>query len=310
MFNRNKKKPPIAAKPIAEMPHSLLGQDYKVWCKSQKGNHKWRNIRWTVLIGVNLLFVLSFFLDLSFLEGSLSGSRAMGFYLIDTFNALQVVLISLPGGYFPSLTMNFWIGFFTILFLSTMGGRTYCSWVCPYHFLAEMAERLHDFLVKKKKVKEHSFNIYLRFVFWGGFLLLALLTKNIVFENLNPIGILSRAMIYGPGLILLWVLALLIFEIVYSKRFWCRYVCPVGATWAITGKAAPIRVKFDHDKCGYCRDCQDVCLVPHVLWFVQRGKATQKTHYAGPDCTRCGLCIDTCAGKALTFTIKGLDKLI
>lgn len=310
MFENIKKKPPIPAKPVAKMPHTILGMDYKAWTKSQKGNHRWRNIRWTVLIAVNLLFVLSYFFDLSLLEGSLSGSRAIGFYLIDTFNALQVVLISLPGGHFPSLTMNFWIGFSTILLLSMTGGRTYCSWVCPYHFLAEMAEKLHDYLVVKKKIKEHSFNIYLRFVFWVGFLALALLTKNIVFENINPVGILSRAMTYGPGLILLWVLALLIFEIVYSKRFWCRYVCPVGATWALTGRAAPLRVEFDHEKCGYCRVCQDVCEVPHVLWFVQRGKATQENHFAGADCTRCGLCVDTCPGKALTYKIHGLNKII
>ncbi len=83
MFKNIKNKPQIPAKPVAEMPHTQLGMDYKVWCKSQKGNHKWRNIRWPVLIGVNLLFVLSFFFDLSLLEGSLSGSRALGFYLID-----------------------------------------------------------------------------------------------------------------------------------------------------------------------------------------------------------------------------------
>lgn len=310
MFKNIKKMPPLTPKAIADMPHTKLGMDYNVWCKTETGNHKWRNIRWITLIVVNFLFFISFFLDLSLLEGSLSGSRAMGFYLIDVYNALQVILISIPGGYFASLTMNFWIGFFTILILSTLGGRTYCSWICPYHLLAEGAEKLHDYFVKKKMVKEHTFNIYLRFVFWFGFLLLALFTKNIVFENLNPVGILSRAITYGPGLILLWVLVLLLFEIVYSKRFWCRYVCPVGATWAITGVVAPLTVRFEFDKCGYCRDCQDVCLVPHELWFVQRGKATQDVHFTGSDCTRCGLCIDTCGGKALTFTIKGVDKLL
>ena len=76
------------------------------------------------------------------------------------------------------------------------------------------------------------------------------------------------------------------------------------------GTVAPLTIKFELDKCGFCRDCQTVCLVPHVLWFVQRGKATQEVHYTGIDCTRCGLCVDTCAGKALTYTFKGLDKII
>jgi ferredoxin-type protein NapH len=310
MFKSAKNKPPLKPKSIEEMPHSLLGMDYKKWTKTKSGNHKWRNIRWAVLISVNLLFVVSFFFELAILEGSLSGSRAFGFYLMDVYNALQVILISIPGGHFTSLTMNFWIGFTTILLLSTLGGRTYCSWVCPYHLLAEGAEKIHNYFVKKKKVKEHTFNIYIRFVFWIGFLLLALLTKNIVFENLNPIGIISRALVYGPGLILLWVLALLIFEIVYSKRFWCRYACPVGATWAMSGKLAPLTVKFEADKCGYCAICQDVCLVPHVLWFVKKGKATQEVHFTGADCTRCGLCIDTCPGNALSYTVKGVDKLL
>lgn len=310
MFNNVKNKPSIPTKPVAEMPHTLREMDYNDWRKTTKGNHKWRNIRWMTLIAANLLFVVSFYFELSLLEGSLSGSRALGFYLIDTFNALQVLLISIPNGYVVMLTMNFWIGFFTIMLLSILGGRTYCSWVCPYHFLAEMAEKLHNYLVNKKKIKEHSFNIYLRFVFLAGFLLLALITENIVFESINPVGIASRAMIYGPGLLFLWVLGLLLFEIVYSKRFWCRYVCPMGATWSLTGKAAPIRVKFEHEKCGYCRDCQDVCLVPHVLWFVQKGKATQEVHFAGSDCTRCGMCIDACPGKALSFTVRGMDKLV
>jgi len=209
------------------------------------------------------------------------------------------------------LTMNFWIGLITILFFwFLMGGRGYCSWMCPYHLLAEWNEKLHNYLVKKKKIKEHTFNTSLRFIFWIGLLLLALLTKNLVFENLNVVGIISKAMIYGPSLLLLWVFAVLLFELLYSKRFWCRYVCPIGTTWSMVGKITPLAIRFDLDKCGYCRDCQTVCLVPHELWFVQKGKATDKIHYAGADCTRCGLCVDICPGSALTYAIKGTSSII
>ncbi len=310
MFNSSKKKPPLKVKAIEEMPHTIAGMKYKEWHEAKPKTNKWRNIRWGVLVSVNLLFMVSYLFGLSVLEGSLSGSRAFGFYLMDSYNALQVMIISLFDGYFWALTMNFWIGFFTIILLSILGGRSYCSWVCPYHLLAEFGEKLHDYFVKKKKIKEHTYSIYLHYVFWIGFLIIALVTKNIVFEDINPVGIISRSLIYGPSIALLWVFLLLLFEITYSKRFWCRYACPIGATWAITGKAALLDIKFEFDKCAYCRDCQDVCLVPHALWFVEKGKATQEIHYTGSDCTRCGLCVDICSGDALSFTVKGIDKIL
>jgi ferredoxin-type protein NapH len=309
LFKKNLE--PLPPKKNDEMPHAKLEMPYKDWMAKNEDRHKWRNKRWAVLIFVNLLFVISFALDLSLLEGSLSGSRLIGFYLLDPYNTLQLLAISIKTDYLPHLTMNFIIGFFTIfIFYSMLGGRTFCSWLCPYHFLAEWAEKLHDYFVKTKKVKEHSFQRGLRYVFWVGFIILAFATDRLVFETLNPVGILSRAMIYGPGLILLWVLALIIFEIVYSKRFWCRYVCPIGATWSMVGKITPVAIKFELDKCGHCRKCQDVCLVPHELWFVTRGKATQEKHYAGSDCTRCGYCVDVCPGDALNYTVKGLDKIL
>ncbi|MBP7522316.1 MAG: hypothetical protein KA896_17960, partial [Leptothrix sp. (in: Bacteria)] len=52
----------------------------------------WRNRRWATLITANLLFVLSYWLDVQLLEGSLSASRFIGFHLIDLNSALQVML--------------------------------------------------------------------------------------------------------------------------------------------------------------------------------------------------------------------------
>ncbi|HNS45963.1 MAG TPA: NapH/MauN family ferredoxin-type protein [Bacteroidales bacterium] len=292
------------------MPHTLAGMTFNEWRQKKQKSHKWRNIRWSVVIGLSVLFILSFALDLSILEGSLSGSRLLGFYLIDPYNSLQMLAISSTTGYIVHLTMNFWIGLGTIvLFYAIMGGRTYCSWVCPYHLLAEWTDKMRDLLVRKYKWKDHTFHRSIRYVFWIGFILVAFFTKNLVFEDVNMVGILSRTMIYGPGLILLWVLGVILFEVLYSKRFWCRYVCPLGTTMGMIGSVAPLSIKFEHDKCGYCRDCQTVCLVPHVLWFVQRGKATQAVHYTGQDCTRCGLCVDSCPGGALSYSFKGIDKL-
>jgi len=306
-----KKLQPIPAKRREDMPNSKLGITFKEWKATRPNKQKWRNIRWGVLIFMNFLFWASFAFDIGILEGSLSGSRFIGIYLMDPYNSLQEMFIGNRTGYFGMLTMNFFIGFFVILiFYFLLGGRTFCSWLCPYHFLAENAEKLHNYLVKKKKIKEHTYHIGIKYIFWVGFLLLAFLTKNLVFENLNPVGIISRALIYGPGLLLLWVVALLLFEIVYSKRFWCRYVCPIGVTYSAIGKLSPMAVKFDLSKCGHCRDCQDVCLVPHELWFVKRGEATKEVHFAGADCTRCGLCVDICYGDALKFTVKGFEKLL
>jgi ferredoxin-type protein NapH len=310
-INSEKKKTPLPPKTVEQMPHTIAGLSYVEWRDARKENHKWRNIRWSVLIFMNLLFVLSFLFDLSVLEGSLSGSRLIGFYLMDPYNALQLLAISSTTGYIAMLTMNFWIGLITILvFWLLFGGRGFCSWMCPYHLLAEWAEKLHNYFVNKKKIKAKHYNVSLRFVFFIGFLLLAVLTKNLVFENLNMVGIISRSLIYGPSLLLLWVLAVILFEVFVSKRFWCRYVCPIGTTWSFVGKASPLAIKFDLEKCGYCLECQKVCLVPHELWFVKRGKATKASHYVGSDCTRCGLCVDVCPGHALSYSVRGASALV
>ena len=310
LFKKSKDKEPLPAKSVGQLPHSLEGLSYNDWRDKRRYNHKWRNIRWAVVLGLSLLFMLSFMLDLSILEGSLSGSRLVGFYLIDPFNTLQLLSISARTGFIVMLTMNFWIGLMIIVgFYAIMGGRTYCSWVCPYHLLAEWVDKLRDFMVKRFNIKNHTFDRSLRYVFWVGFILLAFATSSLVFEVINVVGIISRALIYGPGLILLWIVALLFFELLYSKRFWCSYVCPVGTTMSMVGKVSPMVVQFDLDKCGYCGECLKMCEVPHVLWFTKRGKATQKIHTAGADCTRCGYCVDRCPGKALTYSFKGIDKL-
>jgi len=121
----SKKLTPLIAKRRDELPHSKEGVSFREWKKNNPNKHKWRNIRWSVLIFMNLLFWLSFTFDIGILEGSLSGSRFFGIYLMDPYNALQELLISSRTGYYVMLTTNFFIGLSVIvIFYFLLGGRT------------------------------------------------------------------------------------------------------------------------------------------------------------------------------------------
>lgn len=89
MFGREPKKPTEITE-RAQQVHELKRMANKVEVRAAilKAHEKphdntSRNRRWAFLLAVNLLFVVSFYLDIQILEGSLSASRLIGFHLID-----------------------------------------------------------------------------------------------------------------------------------------------------------------------------------------------------------------------------------
>ncbi|MFA6760377.1 MAG: NapH/MauN family ferredoxin-type protein [Sulfuricurvum sp.] len=261
--------------------------------------------RWIVVIAVHLLFFLSFHIDIQTLEGTLNGSRFLGFHLIDIFTAIEVFLATYE------VHTNVLIGTITIaIFYIFIGGRTYCSWVCPYGILSEIGEKWHNTLVAKKIIKERKFDHRVRHVFLAVFLFLALTTGYLVFETFSVVGILSRFIAYGWSLALVWVLAVFLIEVFYSRRAWCTYICPIGTTYGYIGKISALRVEWN-DNCDHCMVCHDVCFENQVLELTKakyadekKAKGIEREYVTGADCTLCGRCIDVCHVDALNFDFR------
>jgi ferredoxin-type protein NapH len=271
----------------------------------KKESYRWRKWRWTSIIVINLLFVVSYWFDVQLVEGALTASRFVGFHMADLNAALQVVLA------FKELLINLLIGIVTVAILWWLvGGRSFCSWACPYHLVAEFAEMVHLKLAAKGIVKDHPLHRGTRTVLYVIFAALAFITGYTVFEVVSPVGILSRSLIYGIGFGLVWVGFLLLVEIFFIRRFWCRYICPIGLTYGVLGSVSPLVVRYDLEKCLHEGECRKVCLTPHVLEMTKKGRADDAIMDIGSDCTRCGMCIETCPTGALNFKIRGTGGLI
>lgn len=82
----------------------------------------------------------------------------------------------------------------------------------------------------------------------------------------------------------------------FKARFWCRYICPLGALLGIVGKNPLLILVVDREKCKDCMECVAVC---------QGGAEPQSNETWKPaECVFCWNCQSECPTKAISFQFK------
>jgi glutamate synthase (NADPH/NADH) small chain len=93
---------------------------------------------------------------------------------------------------------------------------------------------------------------------------------------------------------------------IVGNRFYCRYLCPYGATFGLLNHAGFYGITMDTDKCIDCQRCEQVCDMGIPVW--RQGKEAGRVT-ALEDCMGCARCVVSCPTDALEIRdVRNLFK--
>ncbi|MCX4031079.1 quinol dehydrogenase ferredoxin subunit NapH [Aeromonas caviae] len=260
--------------------------------------HRFLLLRRLCQFGVLGLFLLGPLAGIWILKGNLSSSLLLETVpLTDPLTLLQ----SVAAGQWPIPTL--WLGAGLVLAgYWLVGGRVFCSWVCPVNLVTDAAAWLRGRLGLKGN---GQFNRATRYWLLAMVLVAPAIAGVLVWELVNPVPLTLRGLLFGMGAGWALLAVLFLFDLFVVERGWCGHLCPVGAFYALVNRVGFIKIAASgRERCSNCMDCYAVCPERPIL----RGPVHGARRGHGPliaaqECTNCGRCIDVCAEQVFEITV-------
>ena len=202
---------------------------------------------------------------------------------------------------------SYYITGFLIL-LGVLLGRVICGFLCPFGWFQEL---LHKIPTKKLSTKKLKPLTYLKYVVLLVMVVLlpVLVTNELgmgdpffckylcpqgVLEGAIPLSLANAGIRAALGSLFTWkfivLLTVIVLSIVFYRPF-CKWLCPLGAFYALLNKVSLFQMQVDQSKCVSCGKCAKVCKMD-----VDVTKSPNHT-----ECIRCGMCIRACPTDAVSF---------
>ncbi len=191
------------------------------------------------------------------------------------------------------------VGVIAVVPATILLGRFFCGWLCAF---GTMGDLLYYF---SRKVFNVSFEVnekvdrilkYLKFVILG-FLVIAVWSLGALnIGSASPWNVFGILVDFGRlpdfsyavteftiGFI---ILVAIIAASFFVERFFCRYLCPLGAVFTIISRFRLIKIKKSGQLCGSCKACTKSCSMAIPLYKYDKIKSGE--------CIYCFNCITAC----------------
>ena len=264
----------------------------KIW-----NNYRYLILRRFVQIGILVLFFGANAWGWKILEGNLTSSLLFGkIPMSDPYAVLQMVVAG------AVIASDLLIGVGVVaLFYFLIGGRAFCSWVCPINMVTDSANYLRRvFDIDRAQLERSPISRNSRYWILGLSLIVSAFMGIAAFEFVSPISMLHRGIVFGMGFGWAAIGMIFLFDLFVLKNGWCGHICPLGGFYSLLGKFSFIRVHHIEENCTLCMKCKVVCPEKQVLHMI--GK--ESLPVLSGECTNCARCIEVCDDDALEFSVR------
>jgi len=98
---------------------------------------------------------------------------------------------------------------------------------------------------------------------------------------------------------LIFLLAILVFEILFVSSAWCRFFCPSGACLSLLGMKRICKIRVNKNECINCQKCRSFCPYGLEPDQMENYKTLQRAV-----CDNYGLCRDACTTGAISYELN------
>lgn len=219
------------------------------------------------------------------------------------FAIVVVVLFVGPQRRAENFALNmFWAWWWPLVLLGfPFVGRVWCA-VCPFMIYGEVTQKLSLWLFPRQ-LKRWSRESAEK---WGGWFLFGLFTLIFLWEELWH---LEDTAYLSSCLLLLITAGAMIFSAIFERRFWCRYLCPIGGMNGLFAKLSMTELRAQQGTCSAeCTTYQCYKGGPQKGEGMETGGCPLYSHPAqledNRDCVLCMTCLKACPHRSIEVNLR------
>jgi polyferredoxin len=189
--------------------------------------------------------------------------------------------------------------FLVILFTAILLKRGFCSWVCPFGLLTGYLNKLHR-LIFRKDIRVPRWLDYalrsLKYLLLFFFIWAIIIKMNVrdldyfIYSPYNMVADIKMLHFFTDiSAFAFWVLLALLVLSIFTRNFWCRYLCPYGALLGALSFFSIFKIHRNEDTCTQCHQCTRTCPVDI--------KVHNTTGVLSDECHGCLKCVAVCPEK-------------